>query len=233
LKKRVAIIAAIIVLLFAFALTACKNKKYYVDPAGNTMIPVTDESNNTILNSEGNIIVYQTNENGDIETDESGVPRTLASVFPERIIDGRFIQTPTYTLTLPSGWSVDESTYGVYRKKSSDASITIDIVKDYTLQEYYDYTVGIIEQIKETKAEGTTITVSDDTFEYVAAKTTAKRFVITIENEKGESLKRLFLIFEINGNIYKFLCDAPSSDYKKANFPEFFSAINYKNYKYY
>ena len=69
MKKRVAIIAAIIVLLFAFALTACKNKKYYVDPAGKTMIPVTDESNNTILNSEGNIIVYQTNENGDIETD--------------------------------------------------------------------------------------------------------------------------------------------------------------------
>jgi CDP-glucose 4,6-dehydratase len=31
LKKRVAIIAAIIVLLFAFALTACKNKKYYVE----------------------------------------------------------------------------------------------------------------------------------------------------------------------------------------------------------
>ncbi len=231
MKKHVVIIVAAIVLIFAFVFTACKDQ-YYVDPAGNTMIPVTDENKNTVLNSEGNIVVYQTDENGEIATNESGVPQTVASAFPERIIEGRFIQTPTYTVTLPAGWSVDEKAIGVYTKKSSDAKITISIVKDYTLQEYYDYTVSIVERLKENKSEGTQITANEDTFNYIAAKTTAKRFVITVENEKGESLTRLFLIFEKDGNVYKFLCDSPTKKYENADFPEFFNAVNFKSFKY-
>lgn len=234
LKKRFIAAAAATVVVFALAFAACGGDPFYTDPAGNTMIALTDENGNTVLNQGGDIVVYQTDTNGDIATDNSGVPMTLASRFPERLVEGKFVQTPTYTLTMPSGWSAVEDKYNAYRKKSEDALITVEILEGYTLDEYMEYMEGVIEVLltqsddgEENKYEG------KDTYEYVTAKVTAHRFTLIQTDKKGNIYKWTAVIFEKNGNLYKFIFEAPIKSFDKANFPEFLSAINYKNYKYY
>lgn len=234
LKKRVVVIVVTAALLFTFMFAGCKDSSIYVDPAGNTMIAVTDENENTVLDKDGNIIVYQTEDDGEILTDESGVPQTLSSMFPERIIDGKYVQTLTYTLTLPSGWSVDEDaySYGVYIKKSNNATIMLDIIKDYTFDEYYERILDGFEVYNKT--EDIEFTGEEDDFEYIAANTTAKRFQYTIKVEEDEEpIRGVVLIFEKNGNLYNFSGNVTESEYEKVDFFEFFSSINFKNYKYY
>lgn len=198
------------------------------------MIAVTDENRNTVLNDNGDILIYQTEENGDIATDNSGAPITAASIFPERLVEGKYIQTPTYTLTMPSGWSVVEDKYNAFKKKSADATITVEIVEGYALDDYIEYMESVIEVLvsqsdkgEENRYEG------KDTYEYLAAKATATRFTLAQKDADGKEYKWEAVVFEKNGNLYKFICEAPKKSFEKANFAEFFSAINYKNYKYY
>lgn len=234
LKKRFIAAAAATIVVFALVFAACGGDPIYTDPAGNTMVAVTDESGNTVLNQGGDIVVYQTDTKGNIATDNSGVPMTLASRFPERLVEGKLVQTPTYTLTMPSGWSVVKDKYNVYKKKSEDALITVEIIDGYTLDEYLEYTESVIELLLVPDDEGGVKKYEGmDTYEYVTAKVTAHRFNLMQTDKEGNTYKWTAVIFEKNGNLYKFIFEAPAKSFDKANFPEFLSAINYKNYKYY
>jgi len=231
LKKRFAAITGILAVIVC--LSACKDELIYVDPADNEYIAVTDESHNTVLNEEGDVVVYQTEENGEIVTDESGVPQTQAVYFPNQIVDGDYVQTPTYTLTLPSGWKLNEDEVGKFINKSADATLEISIVDGYTFDEYYDYTISILNQMKEAAQDNASFSSEEDTFFYYSVDKDVNRFTISMTNSDGESVKEVVIIFEDAENIYKITCQATEDNFEKADFASLYSAINYKNYKYY
>lgn len=231
-----AIIAILTIIVLSLILTGCKDRSIYVDPAGNTMIAVTDENKNTILNSDGNIVVYQTDKDGNIETDESGVPYTLATIFPERIINGKYVQTPTYTLTLPIGWTASDYSLNEYLNKSAEAKLTIDIIEESSVLEYKERYLELFETIEKSFEDEETdakLIVNEDSFDYLAANTKVTRLSYEIIKENVELNKTTVLLFENNGNLYKITLTASGDNFEKAKFSEFYNAINYKPYKYY
>ncbi len=233
MKNRITALSVILTVIIILTFAGCNNgHKIYVDPVGSTYYAVTDEKGNTVLNNEGNIVVYQTDDNGDIITDTSGVYQTVANYFPEQIIKGDFVQTPTYTLTLPGGWSAQEDDFGKYTKKSADASVEISIIENFTLEKYQEYTETFIKMLKEKTTGEESISYKQDTFHYTAANTEAIRYTLVREGGSNDSTT-IMLVFKNHGNLYKILFEAPTANLEKANFTEFYSAIKYKNYQYY
>lgn len=233
MKRNTILSIAIIVAVLSVILTGCKDRSIYVDPAGNTMKAVTDEKKNTVLNSDGNILVYQTDKDGNIETDESGVPQTVASIFPDRIVNGKYVQTPTYTVTLPSGWATS-AILEEYTNKSANAKLTVEVLDKPSLEEYKEEFLGFFELLKKAQEdEGAELTLKEDSFEYIAANTKAIRLFYELKKEGVEPYKTTVLIFMNNGNLYKIAFSASGDDFEKAKFADFYNAINYKPYKYY
>lgn len=234
MKKRTIFSITITIIALSTILVGCKNKAIYVDPAGNTMIAVTDEKKNTVLNSDGNILVYQTDESGNIETDESGVPHTISSLFPDRIVTGKYVQTPTYTLTLPSGWEATPRVHEEYFNKSANAKLTVEVLDEPSLDEYKEKFLGLFELLRKAQEEeGGVVTLKEDSFEYIAANTKAIRLFYELTKEGIEPYKTTVLIFMNNDNLYKISFSAEGDNFEKAKFSEFYNAINYKPYKYY
>ncbi len=231
MKKSITTISLIIMLLVIAVFAGCKDPGTYVDPLGSTYIAVTDSDGSTLLNNEGDIIVYQTGTDGETITNESGVPQTIANFFPDQIQDGDYIQTPTYTLTLPGGWMADKENAGYYTKKSDDATVQISVVSGYTLDSYKEYTLDMLKKIKESEKSGT-VEYKEDSFQYTAAGTTAYSYTLTKTSDDG-NLTTYMLVFKHSGNLYKILFSAPTEKVESADFTAFYSAIHYKNYQYY
>lgn len=229
MKKALTVILAASLAVSAASLAACTNPNIYVDPAGNTYIAVTDENGATVLNDEGNIAVYETGTDGAIITAEDGTPRTVASIFPDALVQGGTVSTPTYTVKVPSGWKY-ASVGSSYAKNNSTAEMSIDVV-DNTFDNYFIEASDVFETLAADQSEYTfTYEVSD--FEYLAAGATAKRFHYVTDKD-GASKTEDLIFFTNNGNLYVFRCSADTADYEAAGFETLYSQITYKPYLYY
>lgn len=119
-KKFIAIIVAFVILVTAVAVGTAvfiNKKDTYVDPDGVEHWLVKDEEGNTILNGEGEVVVYATEANGQRQKDENGEYVTAVVDFPEKVIDGNTLETPDYKLTMPKEWELSDD--GVFELKKN------------------------------------------------------------------------------------------------------------------
>lgn len=147
MKKSLVIISCIL-LLISVTLTACGNSNIIIDNNGYSRKVATDEDGNWLQDKWGNIIV----EN----TDSDGNKVTQPLNFPEKVTDkhNKKIENAVVSINVPSGWSVSEGTSfvrlrhnGKCSEMSSDSSCQMDFTysQNLTLQETYNqYLASVI-----------------------------------------------------------------------------------------
>ncbi len=139
-KNLIGMIALIVV--FAIITTVVvvsikKDREIYVDDAGIEHLLVLDEEGNTTLSKSGDIVVYATDTHGDIILDENGDPQYRYVKFPNLVIKDNTLETPTYKLTMPKDWVLEEN--GTFHlKDNEDVTLTITKMCEYngTVEEY-------------------------------------------------------------------------------------------------
>lgn len=109
MEKKIIAVACVLVIL-AVTLAACGSKYLIVEnDDGMEYAAVTDEEGNTVVNEQGDIVVYVTDVDGDLVTDTNGEPQTNSITIPSVIADGDTVETADYTLTMPDGWTANSN----------------------------------------------------------------------------------------------------------------------------
>lgn len=140
MKKSLVIISCIL-LLMSITLTACGNSNILVDKYGYSHVVATDENGNWKQDKWGNLLVENTDSEGNKVTEPYD--------FPEKITDkhNKKIENAVVSINVPSGWSVSEVTSfvrlrhkGKCAKNSSNSSCQMDFTysQNLTLQEVYN-----------------------------------------------------------------------------------------------
>lgn len=109
MEKKIIAVACVLVIL-AVTLAACGSKYLVVEnDDGMEYAAVTDEEGKTVVNEQGDIVVYVTDVDGDLVTDTNGEPQTNSITIPSVIADGDTVETADYTLTMPDGWTANSN----------------------------------------------------------------------------------------------------------------------------
>ncbi len=224
-KKMTAAIVAI-TLLFVCVFAACNKNGTYTDPnTGNVHILVTDEEGNKQFDENGDLLVYATDSDGNLVTNNDGEPETLIQAFVGQFEDGGAVEAFSYKITLPDGWKTVKDTFDAYENKSKGVTADLTIVK-YFYGDYYYRNLEVYEQL--VGVEGATVTWEDDITIFDGAEKATRFSLLT---EEGASV---LYFFENSGNVYKLLFESDSaSDTIIADTEEFCKAMTLKPYQYY
>ena len=129
MQKKI-IAAAALVLALTLLFVACGKGPTIVTKEGNEYPLMTDAEGNTVVNENGDLVIYVTDENGEYVTDANSEPQTNAVTFPDQIVDGKTIETSLYTWTLPDGWNFDDDGKAV--KDGTDEKVYVKIMEAAT-----------------------------------------------------------------------------------------------------
>ncbi len=120
MKKYFALIISLIVILTCF--TACKpkvkNGMIVENGVGEQLAVVTSPEGGIVRDNAGNLVVLVTDQNGKNVKDENGEYKTNAVAMEHALVIGRRVETETYSVEIPDGWS--------NAKTLNDLSITKD-----------------------------------------------------------------------------------------------------------
>lgn len=127
MQKRFIAIISLVVVLVAVILTVVivdNKKEIYVDKDGIEHWIYRNDSDMTLLNENGDIVIYITDLNGKRQKDENGEFVTGAIDFPEQIINGNTLETPDYRIKMPKDWKLDND--GEFTlKKNEDVQLRV------------------------------------------------------------------------------------------------------------
>ncbi len=211
--KRKLLAAACAVLALGLLLAACGNKYLMIESDRGLEYPaVTDEAGNTVVNDEGDLLVYVTDANGEVMTDANGDPQTNSIDFPKVITDGKTLETADFKLTVPDGWTVDKN--GVLlRESGEDAKETIDITNFGALDEGETVDGYMQEKTNGTKAleqmllqSGNEAQCSSETITLLGQS--ALRLDLNAKMQDGRTAQYVILYYFYNDEAYKILYTA-------------------------
>ncbi len=125
--KYIAIAFIVVVLAVAIGVAISVNKKeVYVDEDGIKHWLVKDKEGNTVLNEDGDIVVYALDEKGKRQKDKNGEYITGTIDFPQKLVKGNTFETPEYVLTMPEDWNLKSN--GIFTlKKNNNVQVKVDI----------------------------------------------------------------------------------------------------------
>lgn len=136
MKKVLAISLALTFVALCF--TACGNGKkkidgaeVYTDFANKEYAVMTEENGDLQRDSNGNLIVAVTDEDGNQKIGAGGEKLTEIQVIDHALIIGNTIELSDYYITIPDGWSNNSSYQGIQLKCDKDGdTISIDRIED-------------------------------------------------------------------------------------------------------
>lgn len=212
-KSIIAIILCTALILTTFA--AC-GKKYLTitDDDGVTHFLVTDDNGNTVINSDGNIAVFNTDKNGKEVTEKGGEIYTEGLSFPNAIIDSgkNIYETADFQWKLPEDWTLSEL---LLTKKDSDTSVQIsNFGTDLEWSKAVYEAQENIKNFPEDKRAAYQPSQADFSLDGVAQ---AAKFtmILPVDESSGEDSKYIQNYYlNINGNLYQFnvLCNLSEKD---------------------
>ena len=153
-NKIIAVICVLLLLVTLFA--ACGKKVIIEGKNGQEYIAATDDEGNTMLNKEGEIIIYVTDENGKYVKDENGERQTNAVTFPDQIRGEHAIATPQYRLTMPDDWKMNGD--GTFLRNNNE-NVTFEIgevvplTETRTILSYIETQTKMMDYLKENDAQ--------------------------------------------------------------------------------
>lgn len=217
MQKKI-IAAAALILALTLLFVACGKGPTIVTKEGNEYPLVTDEEGNTVVNEDGELLIYVTDADGKYVEDENGEPQTNSVTFPDQIVDGKTIETPLYSWTLPDGWSFDDEGKAV--KDGTDGNvyvklITVNTTGTVTLDEYVEENYNEnLEQVKEVQKTYPDASVTTGDVEFSAAKIAGKNVVVQVKDNNGTVLHYVDgIYFTYNGTLYKLEYACLNSSY--------------------
>lgn len=227
MEKRIIAVVCVLILLVT-TLVACGKKATIQVKEGNSYELVTDDEGNTLINADGDIVIYATDENGKYIKDSNGEKQTAAVTFPDVVVNKNIFQTAKYTMTFPEDWTC--SKYGVGTKDSnSDVTLKVanigDMSENETIDSFADEqlqsTTPLIESLKEKYPNAQLNTGSA----YLTNKMLYSRIfeLKLIDADNNLSYYQKCIWFEYEGDKYavEYVCNAENS------YDETFDVINW------
>lgn len=106
-KKIIAVVCALIIVITMFvSCSKAKGPKIQLD--NGEFYLATDAQGNTMVNDDGDLIVYVQDENGEFLTDENHERKTNIADFPDNLVSDDKYETQDFVFTLPKGYTVSE-----------------------------------------------------------------------------------------------------------------------------
>lgn len=214
-KKIIAIVS--VVILLASVLTACGKVKTITLKEGQEYPLATDKEGNTIVNDDGNLVVYVTDENGKYVKDENGERQTNAVTFPEIIVNGSTLETSDYIMTFPKGWEIDDE--GVARKKGKEKTFFIisnlgALQNGKSFDAYFDENKPTTEIIEKIKEKNPSSTVSVESAVLTSKKLDCRICKTKIVNEEESvTVYTNVFYFMFNNELYKIESSSQDGGY--------------------
>lgn len=216
MSKKIIAIITIATVLFVCCFAACDNN---ADDKKDSLY-VTDENGERVLGENGEFLVYETNAEGEIVTDESGEGVTEVQMF-EPVLENGVLEDYGFKLTIPEGWKQSKEEKNIFENK--DKTVEIRLVENV----YDDYIKKIRTFYDALDEKGIKSTITEDV-SYVNEAEKAFRLTVTME---GESY--ITTVFLNNGNLYNVTLKAPEGEAEIADAEAFLNAFEFKPYTYY
>lgn len=216
MSKKIIAILTIVTILFVCIFAACEKN----DSDSNDSLYVTDENGERVLGDDGQFLVYETDADGEIVTDESGENVTETQMF-EPVMEDGVLEDYGFKLTIPEGWKVSEEKKNVFVNK--DKSVEIRLVEK-TYDEYYETLKGIYDKAFKNGIEGSLKENND------LVKNAEKAFRLRAILDDDAYITTVFLN---NGNLYNVTLKAPKDQIDVADAEAFLNSFEFKPYTYY
>lgn len=221
-KKVIAIVGAVVLLISVFA--ACAKKPTIKGNNGIEYAVVTDDEGNTVINEDGEVVIYVTDEHGKYVKDGNGERQTNYIEFPDSIINGNTYETADYVLTFPEeNWTVLGS--GTYTKKDTNDKVTIKIVSlgklemgqnlESIVSKAVDNNNIILEEIKEEiEKENYDVNMNVTDVHLTAKNAPAKVVDFIFKDNEGKIIFHSFSAYYIsNGKSFKIEYTCNDADF--------------------
>lgn len=133
MNKKIIAVSLVIIMITVFFAACGKDKGYKldVDNDGFTHAYATDAEGNTVLNDNGDIIVYQTEKNGEIARDAEGNKIENILEMPPVVLLKHGCETKDFILNFDDSWTRGEDNKYI---KNGDKAIYIEIKEKYVCQ---------------------------------------------------------------------------------------------------
>lgn len=208
MEKR--IIAVICVLMLLISLFAACGKAPTIKLKEGVEYPlVTDEEGNTVVDENGDILVYVTDAHGKYVKDENGNRQTNAVTFPDAIVTDNKVETADYVLLVPEGWTADDAGKLV-KDNTENAIISIDITNlgelrvGETLTSYIAQQQVLIEGlVAEMREKGATVSYDITSTQFQGYE--AANIVLTAQSEEIGVCCYKMIYYMAGNELYKIL----------------------------
>lgn len=223
MSKKIVAVLLVATVLFMCVFAACeKNEEDGVYIENDELDLVTDESGNKVLDYDGRLIVYATDEDGERVTNDKGEYETMAQEFQPFEDDG-VIEDLGFIIELPEGWK-STSEFGVFENTRAKQRVEISIIKQ-TYDDYYSSNKEFYEQLKGQVGDDVTWNEELD-----FGKDFEKICRFTAKTEEGMAI---MYFFENSTNLYKVLFSAEDAATAIADSETILNAMSFKPYAYY
>lgn len=216
MSKKIIAILTIATILFVCVFAACDKN----DSESKESLYVTDENGDRVLGEDGQFLVYETNADGEIVTDESGEKVTEAQMF-EPVMENGVLEDYGFKLTIPEGWKQSKDENNIFVNK--DKTVEIRLV-ERVYDEYLEKSRQLYDALFDKGVKGS---IEEDA-DFV--KGAEKAFRLKVEIEEDEYITTVFLN---NGNLYNVTLKAPKGKIDVADAEAFLNAFEFKPYTYY
>lgn len=249
MQKKIIAIACVMILAITVFVSCGKKVPMITLEEGVSYPLATDAEGNTVVNENGYIGVYVTEDNGDYATDSNGENKINWVTFPDSVVEGQKYENVYYSVTLPEGWDVDKDRHLAV---SSDETMYVELnmmSDEDTLEDYYNnalensYTLD--EELKnngyETRLETGETTIGADglTAYYITydlkpseeTETAAETETETASEATPLDFSSIQIYFEYEGRIFKAFYRSDNADgYSLDQVREMFSSLTMKHY---
>ncbi len=230
MKKTISI--AISLLLIICCLAACGNSKkidgaeLYTDLGGGEYQLLTDKDGGVERDSNGNLIVAVTDDDGKQVTDENGEKVTETSKIDHALVINNTIELQNFYLTIPDGWSNNSSYQGIQIiKNNSEERITIELLEDKTIVEVQENCKKIIDTAKSNCDNTETISKTVE----IAGENCSYFGVFAPGDADRNPLYLVYALYETEDGVYRFMITAEENI--DANDSEIMSIISSVQFK--
>ena len=124
MQKRILALALVVLLISASFAGCGKKKNTIVAKNKREYEAVTDDKGNLQYDAQGDVIVYQKDENGKYIKDEKGNKKTFSVETKDTIVDDLKVENPYFRFNLKArGWDVNDR--GTFYKKGTDDKVVL------------------------------------------------------------------------------------------------------------
>lgn len=213
MSKKIIALLSVATLVFVCVFAACgKDDGLYIDDKEYDF--VTDENGEKVLDDDGMLLVYGTDEDGETVTE--------AKQFQPIENDG-VVEDYGYILTLPEGWETTDE-YGKFVNPDSGIECSVTVVK-YFYEDYYNINKGIYEDLSD---EDDVECAWEEDLGFDEEFEGACRFTLI-----SGDYKTLIYFFNNSGNVYKLRFSGANEAVDTKSTDEFCKSMKLKPYSYY